>query len=170
MIVKLFGGLCVVLACGGCGFMIAANARREVMTLRQLIDILDLVECELSYRMLPLAQLFRSSVGVGNGCINRFFRCLADELEMHSALNVEKCVNSAITSCPDLPPLIIQRVKELGKTLGRFELTEQLKCIRGINDENRKLLDKLIEDHESKTRSYKTLGLCAGAALVILFI
>lgn len=150
--------------------MIAANARREMSTLRQLISALDFIECELSYRMPTLAQLCRLAASITNGCIKRLLIRIAEELEMQKSNSVDQCVIAAIQHCPDLPPLTAQRVMELGKSLGKFDLTGQVKCIRGINSENIRLLDQLSVDNITRIRSYKTLGLCAGAALVILFI
>ena len=64
MIVKLFGAFCVVLGCGGFGFMIASNVRKEILALKQLINVLDFVECDMNYRMVPLEQLFRSAAAI----------------------------------------------------------------------------------------------------------
>jgi len=170
MIIKLLGAVCVILGCGAFGYMIAFNARKEMSTLRQLINVLEFFECELSYRMLPLAQLCRLAAAIASSNMQRLLICIAEELERQRAHNVEKCIIYAIHNCPEIPPLTAQRVIELGKTLGKFDLGGQIKCIRGINAENKRLLDQISVDHIIRFRSYKTLGLCAGAALVILFI
>ena len=170
MTIKLFGAICVILGCGIFGFMTASNAHREISTMRQLINVLDFFECELSYRMLPLSQLCRLAAAIANGCMKRLLVRIVEELELQKAHDVENCIHSALVDCPDLPPLIASRVIELGKTLGRFNLDGQIKCIRGVNAENQRILDILCGDHITRIRSYKTLGLCAGAALVILFI
>ena len=170
MTVKLLGAVCVILGCGGFGFMIAANARREISALRQLISALDFIECDLNYRMPPLAQLCRLAAAITNGCIKRLLLHMAEELDQQKAHSVDKCIIAAIQHCPELPPLTAQRVMELGKSLGKFDLAGQIKCIRGINVENTRILDEITSDHIARFRSYKTLALCAGAALVILLI
>lgn len=170
MILKLFGALCVILGCWGVGLAMAANARKEIISLRQLIAVLDYMECELSYRMTSLSQLFRLSSGIANGSIQRLTLCIAEELEQQRSSSVNTCVVSAIKHCPDLTPLIAQRVIELGKTLGSFDLAGQIKCIRGINSENARILDNLTGEYANRFRSYKTLGICAGVALAILLV
>lgn len=170
MTVKLFGAICVIFGCAGFGFIIAENARREISAMRQLISVLDFIECELSCRMTPLAQLCRLAATITHGCIKRLLIRVAEELERHKALSVDKCIISAVKRCPDVPPLAAQRFVELGKTLGVFDLPGQLKCIRGLNTENARILDVLIGEHNARNKSCKTLGLCAGVALVILFI
>ena len=170
MTIKLLGAVCVILGCGGFGFMIAANARKEMFALRQLIAALDFMECELNYRMTPLPQLCRLTSAVTNGCIQKAFICLAEELELQTEGNVNKCISSTVRRCPDIPRYTAQRLTELGHSLGKFDLNGQLKCFQAVNAENIRLLDRLSNDHDTRLRSYKTLGLCAGAALVILFI
>ena len=60
MILKVIGVILVIAGCGGVGFRIAANHRLEEKTLRQLIGILDYMECELQYRLTPLDLLHTS--------------------------------------------------------------------------------------------------------------
>ena len=58
----------------------------------------------------------------------------------------------------------------LGKTLGRFDLTGQLSGIESVIQLCRRDLDGLLSNQDVRLRSYRTLGICAGIALVILFI
>ena len=170
MTFKLLGAVCVILGCGGFGFVIAANARREMTSLRQLVIALDFMECELNYRMTPLPQLCRLTASVTNGCIQKVFLILAEELELQTEGNIDKCISAIIRKCPDMPKYTAQRLTELGHSLGKFDLSGQIKCVQAINAENSQLLERISVDHNTRLRSYKTLGLCAGAALVILFI
>ena len=170
MIIRILGAVFIILGCGGFGFLIAHNARRETMALRQFISALEFMECELNYRLTPLPQLCRQVSTVFGGCIGHFFLCLSEEMELQSAPHVERCVLKAIRRCPDIPGKTCKRVIALGQSLGLFDLEGQIKCIRAINRENLRILELDSRDQNSRLRSYKTLGLCAGAALVILFI
>lgn len=170
MTIKLFGAMCVIIACGGFGFMIAANAHKEIEALRQLISALDFMECELNYRMTPLPQLCRLTAEISSGCVRKVFICLAEELEQQVEPSVDMCVSAIIRRYPDIPTVTGQRIAELGRSLGKFDLSGQIKSVKAINAENARLLERMSQDHNIKLRSYKTLGLCAGAALAILFI
>lgn len=170
MSLKIIGAMCIVLGCGGFGFMVAGNAYKEISTLKQLISALEFMECELTYRMTPLPQLCRLAGAITNGSIKRMFLCLANELDQHCSTNVDACIRTTICKCSDLPKLTKLRLMELGKSLGVFDLVGQVKCIQAINCENHRLLNELTTGHKARIRSYKTLGLCAGTALVILFI
>lgn len=150
--------------------MVAGNAHKEISTLKQLISAMTFMECELTYRMTPLPQLCRLAGAITSGSIKRVFLYLASELEQHCNRSIDLCIHGAIVKCPDLPKLSKLRIEELGKSLGMFDLDGQVKCIKAINAENQRLLKEMTYDHKVRLRSYKTLGLCAGAALVILFI
>ena len=51
---RWIGAVLVIAGCGGFGFSIAAGYKREESTLRQLIQALNTMEWELSYRLTPL--------------------------------------------------------------------------------------------------------------------
>ena len=75
-----------------------------------------------------------------------------------------------VASVRELPESVGKLLKELGKTLGRFDLPGQLRGIEGVRRSSRKALDQLERNRDVRLRSYQTLGLCAGAALAILLI
>ena len=58
----------------------------------------------------------------------------------------------------------------MGSSLGRFDLEGQLQGLESVRIYCREQLDELSKDRDVRLRSYQTLGLCAGAALAILFV
>ena len=54
--------------------------------------------------------------------------------------------------------------------IGRFDLEGQLQGLESVRVYCRDQLDNLAKDRDVRLRSYQTLGLCAGAALAILFV
>ena len=63
---KYFGALLVILGCGGFGFSLAAAHRREEVHLRQLMDSLQYLHCELEYHLTPLPVLCRTAWASGS--------------------------------------------------------------------------------------------------------
>ena len=59
--VRVIGACCIFAGCGGFGFSMAAASRREETQLRQLLSALELMSCELSYRMIPLSDLCQAA-------------------------------------------------------------------------------------------------------------
>lgn len=170
MILKIAGVIMVIAGCGGVGFRIAANHRREEKALRQLIGILDYMECELQYRLTPLPALCKQVAMEFTqfpGCV---FREIALQLESQISPDMACCVTTALNKTKDIPVVTHKMIMLLGKSLGHFDLDGQLKGLDGVRQECRRNLMLLGENRDTRLRSYQTLGLCAGAALAILFV
>lgn len=170
MVIKWIGAALVLAACGGFGFQIAATHRKEVSTLRQLIRILDFAECELQYRLTPLSELCHKAAQECSAPLNTFFLRLSQELEEQISPNVSSCMQAAIARTEQLPKQSKDVLVLLGDSLGKFDLHGQIKGLESVRGECNRRLENLSENQDVRLRSYKTLGLCAGAALVILFI
>ena len=167
---KWIGAIMIVLGCGGFGFSLAAAHRREESTLRQLISALDFMECELQYRLTPLPDLCREAAGEQKGCIRDVLQNLAVELDTQISPDVDRCMKASLSKVDDIPNRTRRALEELGKTLGRFDLTGQLKGLEQVRSSCRSEMESLNTNRESRLRSYQTLGLCAGAAVAILLI
>lgn len=167
---KWIGAIFIFLSCGGFGFSLAAQHRREEKTLWQLVAVLDHMECELQYRLTPLPDLCRLAGGEAQGCVRSVFLKLAEELESQVAPEVSSCMAVALSDSADIPHYTLEALRNLGQSLGRFDLTGQLKGLEAVRSDCRHRLEELSANREPRLRSYQTLGLCAGAALAILFI
>lgn len=170
MTVKIIGAACILCACGGFGFKVAALHRYQTKLLRQLLDILDLLECELNYRLTPLPELCQTVSNGASGPLKQLFVELTVELNRQLSPNVEKCLQTVLSKEYNIPPLVKEIVLQLGKSLGRYDLEGQLKGIESTRSECRRILQSFTQNQDVRLRSYQTLGLCAGAALAILFI
>lgn len=170
MILRIIGSVCILVVCGGFGFMLSAKHLKEERTLRQLILILDNLENELLFRLSPLPVLCRHTAEESEGVLGNLFLIFAQELESQISPNVEKCMFVALSKIHDLPEKTRSVLVLLGRQLGKFALQGQLKGLETVRQACRRKLKELEENKENRIRGYKTLGLCAGAALVILFI
>mgnify|MGYP003304728586 CR=1 FL=1 len=73
MSIKIIGALFVIVGCGGFGWKLAAIHRREVRILRELITLLDFMECELQFRLTPLPDLFRQAAQESRSVLRSVF-------------------------------------------------------------------------------------------------
>lgn len=167
---KWIGAIMIFLACGGFGFSLAASELREEAALRELARILDFMECELQYRLTPLPQLCRQAAHESSGAIRKVFAALSERLDEHASSDVAGCMCGAVADVAELPSASKAMLLSLGNSMGRFDLVGQLKGLDCVRHECREKLSVLSENKQSRLRSYQTLGLCAGAALAILFI
>lgn len=170
MSVKWIGAMLIVAGCGGYGFALAASHRKEMEVLRQMIHALNYMECELQYRLTPLPQLCRQVGKDVKGSVRTVFLLLAEELEQQISPDVQSCMNVVLAMCEDFSPRIKNIFRELGVCLGRFDLPGQLQGLEAARITCREQLETLGTDADVRLRSYQTLGLCAGAALAILFV
>lgn len=165
--IRVVGACCIVMGCGGFGFAMAAASRREEAELGRLRAALEYMSCELSYRMTPLAALCRGAAN--GGLVGQFLTALAAELEKGTAPDVQVCVYTLLTRM-EPPKLLRRQLAELGATLGRFDLPGQLRGLEHAIRSTEEALRTVRDGAEGRRRSWQTLGLCAGAALAILFV
>lgn len=170
MSLKLLGAVCIICACGGMGFSMAAAHRREETALRQLIQVLDHMGCELQYRLTSLPELCRSASQDVGGCVGQVLKNLTLELEAQIAPDAATCMRAAVEKVGKLPPSVRKNLLTLGISLGRYDLPGQMKGIDSVRIQCRTDLEALTANREVRLRSYQTLGLCAGCALAILFL
>ena len=170
MSIKWIGAILVVAGCGGVGFSMAANYRRETWTLRALVRALDYMTCELQFRLTPLPELCRQAGKECGTSTGRTLTALAEELEHQACPQAEGCMQAALARQRDVPPSAVTALDLLGRSLGRFDLEGQLQGLEQVRLHCRRTLAEMEAGREQRVRGYQTLGLCAGAALAILFV
>ena len=170
MILKWFGAVLIVVGCGSVGISMAQAHRRKETELKQLLSALDFVQCELQFRLTPLPELCRQAAAHTSGNMKLLFSTLAEELEDQITPDVSLCMNAAIRKIKNLSDEAATVAVNLGKTLGRFDLDGQLLGLESARQGCRQALTKLETNRDTRIQSYQTLGLCAGAALAILFL
>ena len=170
MSIKLIGAAFIICSCGLVGFKFSAACRAEEHDLRQLISALDYMVCELSYRRSALPDLCSLVGKERNGTVGRLFRNLAKELNTQVAPDVQSCLAAAAATSGALSRKVQQAVCIMGSSLGRFDLDGQIQGLESVRTYCREQLNEMSKDRDIRLRSYQTLGLCAGAALAILFV
>ena len=167
---KWIGALLVVAGCGGMGFAMAAAYLREEWSLRNLICALDYMTCELQYRLTPLPQLCRQAGKECKGSVGTALTNLAQELENQIAPDADSCMYAALSRTEHLTGESEKALRLLGRSLGRFDLDGQLRGLEQVRSHCRRELEQMSGNRNQRVRSYQTLGVCAGAALAILFV
>ena len=170
MSIKWIGALLVIAGCGGVGFTMAAAYKREERTLRSLISALDYMACELQFRLTPLPVLCLRAGSECRGVVGKVLNNLARELENQICPDADSCMYAALSRTENVPQETENALRLLGTSLGRFDLDGQLKGLEQVRSHCRSQLQTLSENRSQRVRGYQTLGLCAGAALAILFV
>lgn len=167
---KWIGAILVIVGCGGFGISLSLGHRREEESLRQILRMLKYMQCELRYRLTPLPELCRQAAGEARGQLRHVMQYLAVELEQQEKADVSSCMKASLVRATDLSRRIRRLLIQLGRSLGRFDLDGQMEGLEEVCNACREQLRELGKDRDMRLRSYQTLGLCAGAALAILFL
>lgn len=167
---KWVGAVLVVVGCGGFGFSLAVETQRQGRLLRQLLQCLELMENEIRCRLTPLPQLCELAARGKDAALRRFFLSLGRELKQGKDAQAEDCVRRVLENQRELPVPVKGILRLMGTSLGRFDLPGQLKGLLAAQSACRRELGALERNKELRLRSYRTLGLCAGAALAVLLI
>lgn len=168
---KLMGAILISVCCGWFGFSMAASHALEEQHLRQLISALDYMQCEVQYRLTPLPELcLQAANSCKKGKIRNFFTILSEELRNQVSADVQPCVDSALDRVPKLSKKTADCLREIGKNLGKFNLEGQISGFESSRAFCRQQLESHCVGKEELRRSYQILGICAGAAMVIILI
>lgn len=170
MNIRWIGAALIIAGCAGFGFSLAAAYRKETEIVRQIVSALTYMESELTYRLTPLPELCRNTAKQCSGVIRRIFSNLSTELEQQICPDGACCMGAAMANAPQLPPRVRMILSDLGNTLGVFDLPGQ---IMGLQECKRRCMQELEDMHihqDNRLRSYRMLGLCAGAALAIILL
>ncbi len=138
--------------------------------MRQLMNALDFMGCELQYRMTPLPELCKEAAQRSRGVVQQVFCALSRELEEQISPDAVTCMKAVIAKNKKIPPKTEEILLRFGDSLGCFDLSGQINGLDAARLACRNTLDGLEENREIRLRSYQTLGICAGAALVVIFI
>lgn len=170
MQLKIVGAVLVVAGCGGWGLLMANAYRKQEMLLRKLTNLLRMMQWELRYRLTSLPELCTMAARDSSGVLRDLFRDLARELDSRNESEAAGCMNAVLSRYDTLPPKVRRILRHLGRNLGRFDLEGQLEGMFCVIGECKQELQNLRKDRELRIRSYQTLTLCAGFALVIIFL
>ena len=170
MTIKLLGAVLIICGCGSFGFLIGLACKKEEKALRQMLIALEYIKSELQYRLTPLPELCRQASGVTDSPVREFFNDLASVLSEQMSSDAAHCVRLVLNTHKDIPEKAKTVLLSFGRSLGRFDADGQISSIDTVMEECKRYLIQLTSNQQTRLRTYKTLGLCAGAAIAILFI
>lgn len=170
MIFRVIGAILIIASTTAMGFSVAASNKKEEYALRQLLRALEFMSCELEFRMPALPELCGSTAMQVSGPVRELFLALQRKLGERDSADVPCCLTLAEREVAKLPEGVLRNMRHLAKSMGRFDLQGQLSGIHSVTELCKRDLEGLQNNQEVRLRSYRTLGICAGIALVILFI
>ena len=170
MFLKWIGAILIVGSCGGFALMMKMSYQKEVNLVKQVIRLVDFMECQLRYKMPALSELLRQCGQETNGMLKTFFIQAADQLDQQVFPDVKGCLTELLEEYKTIPPVTKECLHGLSDVLGRFDLEGQMQGLQSVRQECKSKLQSITDQAQSHLRSYQMLGICGGAALVILLM
>ena len=123
--IQWIGAICVVGACGACGFSMAASYTGLQRCLQQLQNGLELMQCQMEYQMTELPELCAILASACTGPVGKFFGTLGQELRRGDVSEAPACVALTLARDRELPEACRSLLSQLGKSLGQLDLAGQ---------------------------------------------
>ena len=167
---RWIGAVLILTGCGGFGFSLAAEHHRRERLVHQLLRGLKIMQWELQYRLTPLPELCRIGAKQAGGVPGQVLLQLAQIMEQQLYPDVSSCMQEVLTRQDGLPRSVRMLFRQLGTSLGRYDLPGQLEGLEAVYEGCKEEIRLMAQNREQRLRSYRTLGLCAGAALAIILV
>lgn len=169
MSIKFIGAIFFIGACTSLGFVKAATIRTEAVNLQDLLKIITYMECELSFRLTPLANLCKLSAQQGKSLANVFEK-FAEELENQVLPDPAKCMDAVLLRYHGISNSVTTYLYELGNSFGKFDLHGQLSAIKAVKQQCNDALMVLERNKDLRIRNCRTIGFCTGVALTVILL
>lgn len=169
---RIVGVIFIVASAGVMGFRVALAMRRRCEMLRQLMAALQLMKNEIAFCGTPLPKAFALMAASCEGPLERLFSQIAKDMDKRRWLTPLAAMQQALKTVPELPQgdRVSMILLELAGKLGKYDLESQRQGIEMALtqlEEERRTAEK---ERSVKSKTYETLGICAGLAVAILLL
>lgn len=167
---KLVGAILLMASAAGIGLGAASQLRARVSALRALVEGLESLEREMSFRLSSMPELMDCLAKQTQPPAAYLFAYCRDHMEELGEKRFGQIWKEALEENPDL--LLEQAEQQIlsnvGEVLGRYDAGEQRRALHSASAELEQCLLRAEEERLRLGRVYTALGLGSGAMLVIL--
>lgn len=168
---RLAGGLCVVLGSAALGLHGVFRLKERVRVLRRLLEALAYLEEELAFQLTPLTALLQRLGQGTEGPVGHFFsECLASFQKAPEAGLRESWQRAMEARLPMLAEAEREALSALGTMLGRYDAQGQQKAIRHTAARLETCLAAACEARDRLGRVYAVVGAAGGLLAVIVLM
>ena len=163
----------VLLAAGSCALGLSAVGHLEgrVRDLRDLVAGLEVMERELAWRLPPLPELLERAAQATGGHAAQFFRlCAQGAGHLNGRAFRQVWTQGEEASGLRLEGTDRLLLEQLGAVLGRYDGDSQRQALAGAGERLEQQRLQAQAQRQRLGRVYGTLGIAAGALLIILLV
>lgn len=168
---KFIGAICILLACTLFGFVQSRQYSRRPKQIRQLIALLQRMETEISYGFTHLPEALHKMSAQAAHPLNIMLTKMAEQMRPASGKSVHEVWGATIEENWHLTAMKQAEkdmIKQLGYTLGMSDREDQVKHLRLGIVQLQSEESQARDEEQRYEKMWKSLGVLAGAFVVIL--
>lgn len=171
MMLKIVGGICVILATSGLGRWKADQWKEHLKTLEQLKRMIFMLKGEILYANAPLEEAFSHVGKKSGGRMGAFFKGVAERIERQQGepfFVMWKKEIEGLDRQSGLSEKDKQELEGFGEHLGYLDCEMQERTILLYLEQLDLTIDYLRKHQREKSHLYTSLGIMGGLFLVIM--
>lgn len=173
MVLKIIGSIMVVFSSSYLGYVLAKDCSKRPNQLRELQNLVQMFENEISYLSNLLEEAFLKIYCSCTSEVGLFFKETIGKLKNDNSLNASEAWEAAVRE--NIKSTALNKEDEeiivaFGKMLGNSDLEGQIKNIRLTLGQLKLQEDKAEESKKKNELMYKRLGILGGIAIVIILV
>lgn len=168
---KLTGCVLIFMSCCFMGFIKASSYKNRSSELESIVEVVRLMELEISYKKEPLAKTFQKAASMKPCWFSEVLQSSSEALQQQRSLH--EAWKEAITIHQEKSPLLQQDMeilKDLALSLGKSDTAGQSKVLEPAMLRLQQQLKSAREQEMKQGRMYRGLGISAGIVIVIMII
>lgn len=168
---KVTGCIIIFICCFGLGHLKAFSFRERCRELESILELIRLMELDITYRKEPLIKTFRRTSGLKPCWFGNVLQSCSHMLGNQNSLQESwtASIEQWREKCPlEKEDIVILNDFVLG--LGKSNSEGQAKIIAPVSARLDANLKKAREREEKLGRMYKAIGTAAGIVIVILIV
>lgn len=168
---KVMGCVLIFVSCCGLGFLKSAGYRARSSELEDIIDIIKLLELEITYRKETLSKAFRKAAQQKPCWFSAVLQSCS--IGLKERLPLDKAWAEAIEAheaCAPLEKKDLDVLQDMALGLGRSDTDGQSRLLEPVTIRIQTCLADAKHKEEKLGRMYKGLGISSGIIIVIMII
>jgi len=166
--VKVLGIVFIMMSAVSSGFQVSFGLKKRCIHLRHLLQALRLLKNELLHTTTTLPKLFLFLSKSVQGAVGEMFADISKQMDDNRWMSPRTAMERTLQKYPD--DVSGEILLELASNMGKYDIEAQADGIDIAVDRIEQLLSEMEKERSMKSKTYKTLSICAGLATVILLL
>ncbi len=170
MLLRIIGGVLVILGATGAGLVKSRQYYRCLALLKELERGMELVRCQMNYTLYPIPKLLQMTGAQLRGPASTYFNLLGKAIE--DGIPRSRAYKEVLSQIGDLslPNDGLMALIEWSESLGSFDPEGENSLMKVSIGRLCQARTHFEEDKKAMVKNYTLLGVSAGISLIILML